>query len=777
MAVVDVIWLIPALPLLGFLTLVVFGRRLGDPRAGWVASGLLAGSFVVTVGAFFDLLGNDAEERSHVVTLFEWLPVGSLQVDMAFLADPLSITMCLFVTGVGTLIHVYAIGYMHGDPKFSKFFCYLNLFAFSMLVLVLGENLVVTFLGWEGVGTCSYLLISFWFTREEAASAGKKAFVTNRVGDWGFMVAMFLAFGAVGSMSFATINGAAIQGDLATTTATAIAVMLFVGAVGKSAQLPLFVWLPDAMAGPTPVSALIHAATMVTAGVFLMVRVNPVLSVADDWVPTMIAWIGVGTALFAATIAVAQNDIKRVLAYSTVSQLGYMFLAVGTGAYVAAIFHMVTHAFFKALLFLGSGSVIHGLHEEQDMRRMGLLYRFLPVTAVTFIIGWLAIAGVFPFAGFWSKDEILAFAFADSPALYVVGLVTALLTAFYMTRQVIMVFFGKARWEDHSDEHGAHGDVRPHESPWVMLVPLIVLAVLSTVGGFIQLPFSETTQRLGNWLHPVVEPAEGIGEASIEGTFADDYMYLMMAIAWGRGADRNRRRLPRVPAQARAGVRARRPRARLVLRRGRQRLHGRSGAPGLRVDRLVRRQRRRRRGQRSRQRGAQGRRADPARGRTATCAPMPASSVSAWRWCSPGSSSCKASSDGPLVVPDPHGPRPPPGRRRCGGHGRREAPAGPDQARGADDRRRHGSDDAVAAGVVRQRRGRLPVRVAARVDRDVGHLLAPRRRRHLPAARRAHRHPLPAGDGDGGPSQNGPRSGWSRLGPNRVFTPQRRGRP
>ncbi len=527
----DLIWLIPALPLLGFLVMVVFGRRLGDPRAGYFASTMLAGSFVVTVAAFIDLLGTPAEDRSHVVTLFEWLPVGNLQVDMAFLADPLSIAMCLFVTGVGTLIHVYAIGYMHGDPKFSKFFCYLNLFACSMLVLVLGENMLVTFLGWEGVGTCSYLLISFWHTRQSAATAGKKAFITNRVGDWGFMVAMFLAFGAVGSLSFATVNGAAIQGDLAQSTATAIAVMLFVGAVGKSAQLPLYIWLPDAMEGPTPVSALIHAATMVTAGVFLMVRVNPILSVADAWVPTMIAWIGVGTALFAATIAVAQNDIKKVLAYSTVSQLGYMFLAVGTGAYVAAIFHMITHAFFKALLFLGSGSVIHGMHEEQDMRKMGRLYWLMPVTAITFIIGWLAIAGVFPFAGFWSKDEILLFAFADNVALYLVGLLTALLTAYYMTRQVIMVFFGEARWTDKSAEHGAHGDAKPHESPWVMLGPLVVLAVLSTVGGFIQMPFSETTERLGRWLHPVVEPAEGIGEAHIDGSWADEHIFVLAIIA------------------------------------------------------------------------------------------------------------------------------------------------------------------------------------------------------------------------------------------------------
>jgi NADH-quinone oxidoreductase subunit L len=529
--VFDLIWLIPAFPLAGFLIMVVFGRRLGDPGAGYVASALLAGSFVVTVVAFFDLLGTPSEERSHVVTLFEWLPVGSLHVDAALLADPLSITMCLFVTGVGTLIHVYSIGYMHGDPKYSKFFCYLNLFAFSMLILVLGENLLVTFLGWEGVGTCSYLLISFWHTRQSAATAGKKAFITNRVGDWGFLVAMFLAFSAVGSLSFATLNGAAIQGDLARSTATAIAALLFVGAVGKSAQIPLFLWLPDAMEGPTPVSALIHAATMVTAGVFLMVRVNPLLSVGDDWVPTMIAWIGVGTALFAATIAVAQNDIKKVLAYSTVSQLGYMFLAVGTGAYVAAIFHMITHAFFKALLFLGSGSVIHGMHDEQDMRRMGWLYRLLPVTALTFVVGWLSIAGVFPFSGFWSKDEILQFSLAESPALYAVGLVTALLTAYYMTRQVIMVFFGEARWSDKAEEHGAHGEIKPHESPWVMLGPLVVLAVLSIFGGAIQLPFSDETRRLEHWLHPVVEQAPGIGEAHIDGTWADEHLVLLAVIA------------------------------------------------------------------------------------------------------------------------------------------------------------------------------------------------------------------------------------------------------
>jgi NADH-quinone oxidoreductase subunit L len=462
-----------------------------------------------------------------LVNLFSWVPVGSLRVDLAFLVDPLSITMCLFVTGIGALIHLYAVGYMHGDPRFTKFFLYLNLFALSMLLLVLGENLLVTFLGWEGVGTCSYFLISFWHEKQSAATAGKKAFVANRVGDWGVMMAMFLAFEAVGTISYDGMNAAAESGALSQTTATAIAVMLFIGACGKSAQLPLYIWLPDAMEGPTPVSALIHAATMVTAGVFLMTRVNPVIHEAAEWAGWLIAIVGIATALFAATIAVAQNDIKKVLAYSTVSQLGFMFLAVGSGAYVAAIFHMVTHAFFKALLFLGSGSVIHGMHHEQDMRRMGALRKLMPVTAFTFIIGWLAIAGVPPFAGFWSKDEILLYTLAKSPVLYVLGLVAALLTAYYMTRQVIMVFYGKARWHDAHDEHGAHGDFTPHESPKIMLLPLVVLAALSTVGGALQLPFSSDLHFLEKWLEPVVE----FGEADISGTWAYDNKYLLLGVA------------------------------------------------------------------------------------------------------------------------------------------------------------------------------------------------------------------------------------------------------
>ncbi len=523
----SALWLLPAFPLVGALVLMVFGRRLGEPRSGWFAAAMPIASFLVTVSVYFDLLSRSSEERHEVITLFSWIPVGALHIDVALLADPLSITMALFITGIGSLIHLYAIGYMHGDPNFSKFFLYLNLFVFSMLMLVLGENLLVTFLGWEGVGACSYFLISFWHTRDSAAVAGKKAFVTNRIGDFGVMTAMFLAFSTIGSVSYSSINEAAHTGSLAQVTATAIGLLLFVGACGKSAQLPLYLWLPDAMEGPTPVSALIHAATMVTSGVFLMTRMSPVLHASYEWAPMVIACVGAATALFAASIAVAQNDIKKVLAYSTVSQLGYMFLAVGSGAYVAAIFHMVTHAFFKALLFLGSGSVIHGMHHEQDMRRMGALRKLMPVTAITFIFGWLAIAGVPPFAGFWSKDEILLYVYANNRGLYVVGLVTALLTAYYMTRQVIMVFYGEAKWKDHAHDHGAHGDFEPHESPKIMLFPLIVLAGLSVIGGAMQLPFSKKLHFLEHWLAPVVEESE----ADIHKTWAYENKYVLLVIA------------------------------------------------------------------------------------------------------------------------------------------------------------------------------------------------------------------------------------------------------
>ena len=509
---IELVWLIPALPLAGFLLLTLAGRRVGEPAAGWLATLLMGGSFAAAVAVHLGLVDRGVEERAFSQILFEWLPVGGLHVDLGFLVDPLSMTMTLFITGVGTLIHLYSVGYMHGDRDFARFFALLNLFVFFMLMLVLGDNLLVTFLGWEGVGLCSYQLISFWFTEMPNAVAGKKAFVTNRIGDWGFLVAMFFTFTAVGSLNYVDLNANAAT--MATTTATAIAFLLFVGAVGKSAQVPLFVWLPDAMAGPTPVSALIHAATMVTAGVFLMIRINPVLTASSDWVPALIAWIGVGTALLAATIAVSQNDIKKVLAYSTISQLGYTFLAVGSGAYVAALFHVVTHAFFKALLFLGAGSVIHGMHDEQDMRRMGALRKVMPITAAAFIVGWLAIAGVPPFAGFWSKDEILAFAYDESPALWVLGLFTALLTAFYMSRQVFLVFFGEARWNDPlpgEDPEEPREEIHPHESPWTMTLPLIVLAGLAAVAGFINLPFTDDSQVFEHWMEPVVE----VGEAHL----------------------------------------------------------------------------------------------------------------------------------------------------------------------------------------------------------------------------------------------------------------------
>jgi NADH-quinone oxidoreductase subunit L len=526
----NLIWLVPVLPLAGFLVLVGLGRRMADPGAGWFATAMVAGSFAVVVKLFVDLLALPGEERVLTQKLFTWIPVGSFSVDIGFLVDPLSITMCLFITGIGALIHLYSIGYMKGDPNFSKFFLYLNLFIASMLLLVLGDNLLLTFLGWEGVGACSYLLISFWFTDSANASAGKKAFVTNRIGDVGFMLGTFLVWVTVGSVNYLDIRPSAPA--IAAGTATAIALLFFVGAIGKSAQLPLFVWLPDAMAGPTPVSALIHAATMVTAGVYLLTRLNPIM-IEAGWANDVVAWVGALTALVAATIAVAQTDIKKVLAYSTVSQLGYMFLAVGTQTYVAGVFHMVTHAFFKALLFLGSGSVILAMAHEQDMRRYGNLRKYLPVTFVTFVIGWLAIAGVPPLSGFWSKDEVLAGSFNSGPAgpvLWAIGLLTALLTAFYMTRQVIMTFFGLEQWRepvaDHShadgavedietptavlDEHDTHvlhhltPDHTPTESPWTMTTPLVVLAGLAVVGGAMNLPFTSGLKRLEHFLEPAI---------------------------------------------------------------------------------------------------------------------------------------------------------------------------------------------------------------------------------------------------------------------------------
>jgi NADH-quinone oxidoreductase subunit L len=471
------------LPLAGTVLLAGFGRRLPEPLAGVVGTLTVAGSFGCFALLSLDFFAGTGEPL--VVAWFEWFP--AFGVDVAFHFDQLSAVMTLVVTGVGALIHLYSIGYMHGDPRFGQFFTYLNLFITSMLILVLAGNFALMFVGWELVGLCSYLLISFWFERETAAAAGKKAFVVNRVGDLGFLVALMIVFATFGTFDFGEVFAAA-PSVLTTATATAIALLLLVGAAGKSAQLPLYVWLPDAMEGPTPVSALIHAATMVTAGVYLVARTGVIFELAPV-AAGVVAIVGTATALFAATIAVAQTDIKRVLAYSTISQLGFMFMAVGAAAHVAGMFHLMTHAFFKALLFLGAGSVIHGMHDEQDMTRMGGLARKMPVTFATMAIGWLAISGIPPLAGFWSKDEILAAVFERGglwTVLWGVGIFTALLTAFYMTRMIWLTFFGAPRWAD---------GVEPHESPRVMTVPLMALAGLSIVGGLVNTPFRTSLEH------------------------------------------------------------------------------------------------------------------------------------------------------------------------------------------------------------------------------------------------------------------------------------------
>jgi NADH-quinone oxidoreductase subunit L len=565
--ILDLAWVIPTLPAIGAVVLLLFGKRIGEPRAGWLATVLMALSFVASVIAFGALFSLDEADRVHNVSDgYTWFQAGGLRVDFRFLTDPLSATMILFVTGVGTLIHLYSIGYMHGDPRYSRFFAYMNLFAASMLVLVLGSSFLLTFLGWEGVGLCSYLLISFWFERNSAAVAGKKAFVTNRVGDVGFMLAMFLIFSKFGSLDYVG-EGSALEraSTLPNTTATAIALLLFLGAVGKSAQIPLHIWLPDAMEGPTPVSALIHAATMVTAGVFLVCRAHSFFE-ASEHAGTVVAWIGAITALYAATVAMMQFDIKRVLAYSTISQLGYMFLAAGVGAYSAAIFHMVTHAFFKALLFLGAGSVIHGLHGEQDMRRMGGLKKWMPITAYTFIVAWLSIAGIVPLAGFWSKDEILGAVWIEGDyVLWLIGAVTALFTAFYMTRQVWMVFGGYERWRQPASggvapEGGEsdHGHVaEPHESPPTMLGPLVALAGLTAIGGLINLPFiNQKLDFLTIWLEPVFEGVDEIHPESFGQGFVLSTVAVILGvtgIVWGRAWYRGLRANEPDPAEERLG--------------------------------------------------------------------------------------------------------------------------------------------------------------------------------------------------------------------------------
>jgi NADH-quinone oxidoreductase subunit L len=505
--------LITLAPLAGAIINGFLGKRLGEKLVGLIACTAVAVSTVVAFFVFFTkLLPLPSGQRQYTEHLFTWLSVGTFRADFAYLLDPLSGIYILFVTGVGLLIHIYATGYMHGDPGYYRFFAYLNLFMFMMLTLILADNLLLLFVGWEGVGLCSYLLIGYYVRKKEAGDAAKKAFIVNRIGDFGYMIGVFLVYTTFGTISFVA------KGDVASLmsfvaerpvetfgtigTLTTIALLFFVGATGKSAQIPLFVWLPDAMAGPTPVSALIHAATMVTAGVYLVVRCSSIFVKAPTAL-AVVAIIGAATAILAATIGIAQNDIKKVLAYSTVSQLGYMFLACGVGAFTAAIFHVMTHAFFKALLFLGSGSVIHGMHEEQDMRKMGGLKKYMPITHLTMLAGWLAISGFPLLAGFFSKDEILWRTWATESLppgwgkfLWGLAALTALITAFYMTRLMVMTFWSKERYahgDGHHDAHDAHAGHgahhgKPHESPAVMWIPLAVLAILSVVGGYVGVP-------------------------------------------------------------------------------------------------------------------------------------------------------------------------------------------------------------------------------------------------------------------------------------------------
>ena len=487
-------WIV-ALPLLGFLVNGLLGNRFGPRFVSAVGCGLPLLAFAVALKSFFDL---GAPNSALVETAYRWATIGDSTFDIAFYFDRLAAVMTLIVTGVGSLIHIYSIGYMKGDESYGRYFAYLNLFLFFMLMLVLGRSLLVLFVGWEGVGLASYLLIGFWFDDPDKARAGTKAFITNRVGDAGFLLGMFVLYQAFGTLDMDRINAEFISGPTAAVSATLVGVLLFIGATGKSAQIPLHVWLPDAMAGPTPVSALIHAATMVTAGVYLVARMSGIYMQAPE-ASALIATIGVATAFFAATIALVQTDIKKVLAYSTISQLGLMFVAAGVGAYGVAIFHLCTHAFFKACLFLGAGSVIHALSGEQDIRKMGGLARRIPITFVTFAIATGAIAGLPPLAGFFSKDEILWFAFASgagSTLLFAMAAATALLTAVYMFRLLWLTFFGASRMDAATEHH-------VHESPWSMTGILIVLAALSTVGGFIAVPhFLEPLLPL-----PVVEPA------------------------------------------------------------------------------------------------------------------------------------------------------------------------------------------------------------------------------------------------------------------------------
>jgi NADH-quinone oxidoreductase subunit L len=503
--IIELIWLVPLLPLIGFLINGLGRNSLSKSLVGIVACGVMLASFAISLMIFFEVKnGNTA-----VVNLFEFIKVGKLNIPFSFQVDQLSSLFLLIITGVGFLIHLYSISYMKEEtaPHFARYFSYLNLFVFSMLLLVLGSNFLIMFIGWEGVGLCSYLLIGYWFKNSDYNKAAKKAFVMNRIGDFAFLLALFWMIQQFGSLGFAEVFGAAANMPMGSTVLMGMTLLLFIGATGKSAQIPLYTWLPDAMAGPTPVSALIHAATMVTAGIYMIARSN-VMFTLSPVTQTVVAVIGLATAIFAATIALKQNDIKKVLAYSTVSQLGYMFLGLGVGAYTGAVFHVMTHAFFKALLFLGAGSVIHAMHHEQDIRKMGGLKKHLPVTHITFLLGCIAIAGIPPFSGFFSKDEILAGAFSKNIAYWIIGVIGAMMTAFYMFRLYATTFLGKFRGT-HEQEHHLH------ESPLSMTIPLIILAILSVVAGFVGIPevFAPNSHALANFLDPIFAPSAKLQEA------------------------------------------------------------------------------------------------------------------------------------------------------------------------------------------------------------------------------------------------------------------------
>lgn len=515
---IKLVWLVPLLPLIGFLIIGFLGKKLSKGLVGTIASGVVLAAFAVSLGIFFELGGQT--EKSVTIDLFSWISAGKLSIPFSFLVDPLSSLFLLIITGIGFLIHLYSTGYMHDDEGFSRFFAYLNLFVFFMLLLVLGSNYLIMFVGWEGVGLCSYLLIGFWFKNTVYNNAAKKAFIMNRIGDLGFLLGIILIFVTFGSISYGDVFEQAKHFIGDNSVITAIALLLFIGAMGKSAQLPLYTWLPDAMAGPTPVSALIHAATMVTAGIYMVSRSN-ILYTLSPFAMEVVAVVGVCTALFAATIGLAQNDIKKVLAYSTVSQLGYMFLALGVGAYTGAVFHVMTHAFFKALLFLGAGSVIHAMSGEQDIRKMGGLKKYIPITHLTFLLGTLAIVGFPGFSGFFSKDEILAHAWEHNKLLWFLGVLGAAMTTFYMFRLYFLTFKGSFRGT-HEQEHHLH------ESPKSMTIPLIVLAVLSVVGGLIGIPeVLGGHHYLEHYLKPVFEDSS----FRLVHHLSHDTEYILMGVA------------------------------------------------------------------------------------------------------------------------------------------------------------------------------------------------------------------------------------------------------